>query len=252
MMLFSRIMGSGQPMIILHGLFGMSDNWQSLGKKLAETYEVHLVDQRNHGQSFHSDDFSYPHMSDDLREYVEEKQLEDIILIGHSMGGKTAMHFATQYPDRIAELIIVDIGPKYYPVHHREIIDGLLALSLDAISSRKQADEQLVQHIPIFSTRQFLLKNLWWKEKEQLAWRFNLPVINSKIETVGEALPAERLYNDPCLFIRGGKSNYIYNEDLPLIRHHFPQAELCTIEQAGHWVHAEAPQAFYECIREFL
>ncbi len=238
-------MGSGQPLIILHGLFGSSDNWQTHGKKLAEYFEVYLVDQRNHGKSDWSDDFNYDLMAQDLHEFIEANELEDSILIGHSMGGKTIMRYAQEYPGSIDKMIVVDMGVKSYPIHHDEIIEGLKSINLDEISSRSEAREQLSNYIEQKSIRQFLLKNLYWIEKGKLGWRINLPVLEKRLPEITEALPEKESLVD-VLFIAGGQSNYVLSSDYDGIRNYFPLADFYVIQSAGHWIHAEAPEEFIE------
>lgn len=250
MKLFSKIHGEGDPLIIMHGVFGMSDNWQTLGRKWSETYQVHLLDMRNHGRSPHSDEFSYELMSDDLLEYLDDHSIRKANILGHSMGGKVAMLFAVLNESRVNKLIVADIAPRPYEPHHQQIIAALESLPLDDITSRSEAEEQFA--IDNYGIRQFLLKNLYWKEKNQLEWRFNLPVIAREIEKVGEGLAPQAIFNGPALFIRGGNSNYIRDEDLDEIEMHFPQAQLETIEGAGHWLHAEKPQEFYKRVSAFL
>ena len=248
-----REYGEGSPIVILHGLFGSSDNWVTIGKKLAENYKVYLLDLRNHGASPWSDDWNYEVMSDDVYEFFQNKNIEDAIVIGHSMGGKTAMLFATNnYPVSISKLIIVDIAPKYYPRHHDTILNALLSMDLTSLQSRKEADEALQTEIPDFGTRQFLLKNLGRNKDNGFEWTVNLDIINQKIEEVGKALPTDSIFETPTLFIRGNKSDYIKDEDLVLIRQHFPVSVLKTIEGAGHWVHAEKPVEFLEIVNEFI
>lgn len=251
-LLHSKISGEGQALLILHGLFGMLDNWQALGKKLSENFQVHLVDQRNHGHSFHADGHNYDLMAADLENYIQHHQLNDIVLMGHSMGGKTAMLFASLHPSVVSKLVVVDISPKYYPPHHQEILDGLNAVASKTIRSRKEADTILSGHFPEISMRQFLLKNLYRKTKDTLEFRFNLSSIESDIEQIGEALPAPAIYNGPCLFVKGALSNYIVAGDEDLIEDHFPEASVVSIPKAGHWVHAENPIDFYQSLQEFL
>ncbi len=253
MLLHSRIEGEGKPLIIIHGFLGMSDNWKSLGSLYAtEGFQVHMLDLRNHGKSFHSNEFNYSVMSDDLLEYCQHYNLSKVAIIGHSMGGKVAMLFATTYPERVEKLIVADIGPKYYAPHHDDILAGLNAVDFSTKPDRAQVEEILYPFIPDFGTRQFLMKNLYWMEPGQLAFRFNLPVFNAKIETIGEALPEENHFDKPILFIRGGNSNYILDNDLPEIKKHFPNFELATIPNVGHWLHAENPKLFFEETARFL
>ena len=251
MKLFSRIMGEGQPILIVHGLFGMSDNWQSLGKKFADFYEVHLIDQRNHGRSPHSAIFNYEVLANDLLNYIKNHKLKNVILMGHSLGGKTAMQLAVKHPDLVQKLIIVDISPKAYPVHHDKIIEALQSLDFDDLKSRGEADIKLAEYIDDASVRQFLLKSLYWVEKEQLAFRFNLKAIADHITEVGKVLADKMVYKGPSLFIDGASSAYIVDEDEDLILEHFPEAEIVTIADAGHWVHAEQPKRFFDEVLRF-
>mgnify|MGYP001417074027 FL=1 len=250
MKLHYRKYGEGQPLIILHGLFGSSDNWQTLGKKFAENFEVYLVDQRNHGHSPKSDEFNYQLLSDDLYNLIRDLELENIILVGHSMGGKTVMTFAQKYPEFIEKLIVVDIGPKAYPMHHNIILEGLNSLDLSIIKSRGQADKQLSKFIEDNGVKQFLLKNLFWVEKGQLGWRINIPVLEDKMPNIIAAIP-DKIVENPTLFIRGEKSNYIVEDDFQKIYDQFPNSEIETIYDAGHWVHAENPFSFYNMIIDF-
>ena len=250
MKLHYRKYGEGQPLIILHGLFGSSDNWQTLGKKFAENFEVYLVDQRNHGHSPKSNEFNYQLLSDDLYKLITDLELENITLIGHSMGGKTVMHFAQEHPLFIKKLIVVDIGPKAYPMHHDIILAGLNSLDLSAIKSRGQADKQLSKFIEDIGVKQFLLKNLYWIEKGQLGWRINIPVLEKKMPDILAAIP-DKIVETHTLFIRGEKSNYIVEDDFQSIYDQFPNSEIETIYDAGHWVHAENPFSFYNMVLEF-
>jgi len=246
-------LGTGQPLIIIHGLFGSLDNWMTFAKTMSENHEVYLIDARNHGQSPHSNVFNIQVMADDLKEFIDENQLINSIILGHSMGGKIAMQFAINYPSKIDKLIVVDIAPKAYPVHHELIIEGLQALDFNVIKTRNAADEKLSAYIPEFSVRQFLLKNLYWKEKEQLGFRFNLEVIAKNIHHVGEALVTNgKSFNNPTLFVRGDKSNYILDSDMDEIQKIFPNSNLITIKDSGHWIHAEQPEAFLNTIEQFL
>ncbi len=186
MILNSRIEGNGKPMLIIHGFLGMNDNWKSLGTQFAaQGFQVHALDLRNHRKSFHSNDFSYELMAEDVKQYCEFHQLTNVILLGHSMGGKVAMLLASTYPDLVSKLIIADIGPKSYPPHHQTILEGLNAIDFSEQPSRSDAEEILSTYIKDFGTRQFLLKNLYWETPEQLAFRFNLAVFIDKIEVVG-------------------------------------------------------------------
>ncbi len=252
-MLHSKIEGFGMPLLILHGFLGMSDNWKTIGLQFAlGGFQVHLLDLRNHGRSFHSDEFSYELMVQDIYEYCLANNLEKINIIGHSMGGKTAMLFAVTYPERIEKLIVADIGPKFYPQHHQTILEGLNAIDFSKKPNRSEVEEIMSHYITDFGTRQFLLKSLYWQEPGQLAFRFNLAVFNKKIEEIGKALPENAVFSKPTLFIRGGKSDYILNEDFENLKKHFPDSTIETIPDAGHWLHAENPKMFYEIASSFL
>lgn len=251
MKLHAREYGAGQPLVILHGLFGSSDNWQTLGKKLAEDYHVFLVDQRNHGKSPWSDAFSYEHMASDLGEFLEDRNLNHVILVGHSMGGKTVMRYAQQDATRIAQLVVVDIGPKEYPMHHQTILEGLHSIDFSIHNTRGKCEAQLSKYIAEMPVRQFLLKNLYWKEKGQLGWRINIPVISAAMEEIIGGLPSNQV-DVETLFIRGERSNYIIETDYDSIAEQFPDSTIETFEGVGHWVHAEAPQQFYNTLIEFV
>lgn len=250
--LFYRELGSGNPLIILHGVFGSSDNWMTIARNLEKDYKLFVLDQRNHGQSFHSDEFDYPHMVEDLKHFIEEHEIEAPVILGHSMGGKVAMSFAVKYPSLLRSLVVVDISPRSYPIHHDEILTGLASIDLDSLTSRNEADKQLAKFVSDGSIRNFLLKNLARDEDGKFIWRLNLPIIRMKIERVGVGLGGEAKFNKRTLFIRGALSNYIEMDDYPLITERFPMASIETIEGAGHWVHAEKPELFLQVCRQFL
>lgn len=253
MKLFYRKFGEGQPLIILHGLFGQSDNWNSLARQFSELDNaIYTVDLRNHGLSPHSEEWTYQSMSDDILELITDLKLKDVILIGHSMGGKLAMQFAMLHPELLKKLIVVDIAPKYYPPHHGEILKALNSVDFNVVKNRKDAEAILSESISDMGTKQFLLKNIYWKEDGLLAWRFNLDVITRKIETVGQETPNYSVCNTPTLFIRGERSKYILDTDLQQINTLFPFSEIKTIAQAGHWVHAEKPVDFFEVVVDFV
>jgi len=250
MKLFFRESGQGQPLIILHGLFGSSDNWYSHAKTFAPFFKVYLVDQRNHGQSPHSDEFNYKALTQDLEEFITEHHIENPIILGHSMGGKTAMNFAVKNPDKLDKLIVVDIVPKYYPVHHDQILEGLDAIDLKAVQSRNEADQLLSTYVPEPDVRQFLLKNLS-RNENGFEWKINIAGIDKNIEQIGAALEYPGTYNGPSLFIKGAKSNYYKPGDEEVIKKIFTQADIQTID-TGHWVQAENPQEFSKMVLTFL
>lgn len=254
MKLHSIILGEGTPLLILHGFLGMSDNWKTLGNKIAKekSYQVHLVDQRNHGKSPHSDEHSYELMAKDVKAYCEEHALKDVILMGHSMGGKTAMLAAANYPELIKKLIVVDIAPKYYKPHHQQILKGLTALEEAELASRQEADELLSEFISEKPVRLFLLKNLKRKAEGTYCLKVNLETLKEHIEEIGKGLPQKKSFEGPTLFIKGGNSNYIQEEDKEEIKKQFPLTEFKEIEGAGHWVHAEKMKEFYKLVVEFI
>lgn len=242
-----------RQLLILHGFLGMSDNWKSLAALYTQDgFRVHALDLRNHGRSFHSNAFSYALMAQDVLDYCQENQLTNIALIGHSMGGKVAMLLATSYPNLVSKLIVADIGPKFYPQHHQNILEGLNAVDFSIKPSRSDVETILTNYISDTGTKQFLMKSLYWKESGQLAFRFNLEVFNKKIDEIGVALPENALFENSTLFIRGGNSNYILDSDFALIRSHFPKSILETIPHVGHWLHAENPILFYQISAAFL
>lgn len=243
MILFERHFGSGDPLIILHGLFGQSDNWTSIARKLGEHFSVYTIDLRNHGQSDHDNAMNYAVMAIDLLETIEHLGIHKMHLIGHSMGGKVAMNFALRYPERLHKLLIADIGTRFYEPHHQKILDGLNQLDLGALTSRIDAEDQLSPHIQDKGTRQFLLKNLYRNEEGGFSWRFNLPIITAEINRIGEELPAG-ISLIPTLFYHGGRSTYILPSDYSDILTYFPNAQFRIMENVGHWLHAENPDEF--------
>lgn len=241
----------GPVLIILHGLFGSSDNWQTHAKNFSEYFQVYTVDQRNHGRSPQSIDFNYDVLAEDLYELVNDLNINSFHLLGHSMGGKTAIAFAAEHEELITSLIIVDISHKQYPRHHDVILKGLSSLNLGQITTRGQANKALAQYIDNEAVRQFLLKNLYWVEKGKLDWRMNLPVLSNDIDKVLEEVYF-RTIDTKTLFIRGMLSNYILDSDFDELNLKFPNSKIVSIENAGHWVHAEAPDTFSKTIIDFL
>jgi len=254
MKLFCRQFGSGPPMVILHGLFGISDNWVSIARKLGEQHTVYVPDLRNHGQSPHSRVFDFAVLEDDLLEMTEEYSLENLVLMGHSLGGKTAMYFALHHPQSIKKLIIVDISLRKAPVNteHQLLIDAMLSVDFTKVSARSDVNRQLESRIPDPRLRQFLLKNIYWRDDKTLDWRLNLQAINENLLNIFEGVDVHGLYTGPVLFIRGGRSDYIREEDLGELKNKFPGAVVKTIPGAGHWVHADAPGEFLEVVSVFL
>jgi len=244
--------GEGPPLIILHGLFGSLDNWHTLSKRFGRDFMVFTLDLRNHGRSPHSEEFDYTLMAEDLKEFIDLRSAGGVNLIGHSMGGKTAMQFALTYPESLERLIVVDIAPKAYPPHHNQIIDALYSLDLKSLHSRGEVDAALAEKIPDSAVRQFLMKNLKRDDQGAFAWKVNLDSIHKNYDAINRGFGDDARCEKPTLFIKGGKSNYILEEDTPLIMRIFPRARIETITHAGHWVHAEAPDEFYDTVVNFL
>jgi esterase len=244
--------GQGEPLIVLHGLFGSADNWYSIAKELGKDYTLYLVDLRNHGDSPHSEEWDYQVMSKDILDLMEEEKIREAHIMGHSMGGKVAMNFALDNPEKVMKLIVVDIAPKHYPVHHQAILKGLNAIDLGEIKSRNEADQKLAEYVTDPGIRQFLLKSLGRDENGKFIWKINLPIITDKIENVGEAISGKSSFDHPTLFIGGENSDYISEHDREEIRRYFKDSSIIYIKNAGHWLHAEQPAAVIETVRAFL
>ena len=251
MQLFHKEFGSGKPLVILHGLFGFSDNWQSHAKYLASYYRVILFDLRNHGRSPWSSEHTYKLMAKDVVESLDALGLDRCHFIGHSMGGKVLMHLALENNNYIDKMIVVDMGIKSYPMHHQDVVKAIQSVDIENVSARSQVHEMLKSMLQNEGLIQFLLKNLYWKEKGVLAWRMNIQVLIDRMNEVLSSLPEGEVFND-TLFIRGALSNYILDEDINAIEHQFQNCNVVTIENAGHWVHAEAPEVFIQSVLSFL
>jgi pimeloyl-ACP methyl ester carboxylesterase len=248
-----KTFGRGEPVVILHGLFGTLDNWQTIARQLAGNFSVYIIDQRNHGRSPHADVHDYPSMAEDLRHFMENHWMYRAHLIGHSMGGKTAMQFALEYPDMVNKLVVVDIAPRSYPEWHNHIFDALFSLKPEQFEDRKQAEEVLAKHIDDEGVRLFLLKNLSRKKSGGYELKMNLPVIRRHYADLLAGIDSEgHVFEKPTLFIRGARSQHILPGDEPLIRELFPNAIIKTVEDAGHWVHADQPEEMLKLLRDFL
>ena len=244
--------GQGTPLIILHGLFGSLDNWQTVSRRLSAQFRVIAADQRNHGHSPHSPEMNYPAMAGDVLELMQRLGLSDACVLGHSMGGKTAMQLALLHPERVRKLVVVDIAPRAYYPRHGEIFAGLLSLDLSTFTSRKEIEDALAPSIPDISVRRFLLKSLARSPNGGFRWKINLRDICANYGRLSEAVSGHAPFTKPTLFLRGGASNYIRDADGALIHQLFPQAQMQTIPTAGHWVHAEALEAFLAMVQRFL
>ncbi len=268
MKLHYRQMGEGAPLIILHGLYGSSDNWLNIARELAGHYRVYLPDLRNHGRSPHSPTHTYPDMAADLLEFFDDQGLDQVHLLGHSMGGKAAIFFAADHPARTRSLIAVDIGPSGYSnldepnptaLNHLNITTALYNLDPGQISTIRQADQQLAQAIPYQQVRQFLLKNLKRnKQTGQYQWLLNIEAIRNELPKIMDGLDPQAYQSHggitafPVLFIKGEQSPYIGAKEMEAIHKIFPQAQIETIEQAGHWVHAQKRRPFLSLVSRFL
>ncbi len=251
----SKIFGEDKtstPLLVFHGLFGMLDNWGSFGKDLGEYMPVHLLDLRNHGRSFHSEDMSHDDLANDIANYMVANGIEKAHVLGHSLGGKAVMQFAINYPEKVEKLIVVDISPKAYPPHHQGIIKALQTVDFDKVNSRQEVEEVLHQYIPEKSVIQFLAKNLYWTDDKKLNWRFNLKTLSEKYsEFVSNAIKFG-VFEGDTLFISGEKSNYILPQDDFLIKQQFPKAKIVIVKNAGHWVQADNPVDFAMIVKDFL
>lgn len=244
--------GEGQPLLIIHGLFGSSRNWQSLARQWASNYQVITLDLRNHGDSFHDQQMNYQVMTDDVVELLDHLGLDQIFLLGHSMGGKLAMCLSQQSPQLVKKLVVADIAPVAYEHEYDELIDPILMLDLNQVSNRKQADEELAASIHDQRIRLFLLQNLSFSEGRSV-WKLNWPVLKNAMSSItGFVDISDWSILVPSLFIRGGLSPYVTNQHWTLIQQHFLQSQLVTLEKAGHWLHAEQPGLFYDQVSQFF
>lgn len=254
MKLAYRDFGTGQPLIILHGLFGQSDNWNTLAKQFSEQgFHVYTIDQRNHGLSPHHHEWDYELMADDLHKFINDHQIQNPILMGHSMGGKTVMFFEKKYPGIADKIIIADISPRAYEPHHAEVLKALHAVDFKEIKTRKEAEAKMNEHIQDFGTKQFLLKNIYWRDSDSnlMDWRFNLKTISENYDNVSVKVP-HFTSNSPCLIIKGERSSYITENDKEEFRSMFSDCKFETIAAAGHWVHAEKPKEYFDVVMKFI
>ena len=254
MKLFYRHFGNGKPVVILHGLFGLSDNWVTFGRRLGEQYSVYIPDLRNHGRSPHSPLFDFPALENDLLEMVDEWGLEEIYLVGHSLGGKIAISFSLHHPEIVKKLVVVDISLRKSTSgrHHQELLNAMISVDFSSVHSRSGVDDQLALKVPGTKLRQFLLKNVYWRDHQTLDWRLNLRAINEHLPAIFEGVSDTGFFDGPVMFIRGGMSDYILDTDIPEITMKFPGATVATIANASHWVHADAPGEFFTLVYDFL
>ena len=267
MKLFFQKFGLGPPIIILHGLYGSSDNWVTIARNLANQFTVYLVDQRNHGKSTHHPVHSYQSMIADLDEFMVSEGIEKSILIGHSMGGKTAMLFAASHPDKVNGLIVVDIGPGGYAnidslspmvIAHLNIMSSMLSVDFSKYTTRSEIESKLAETILDVSVRQFIMKNVQRNADNSFSWKFNLDALSNALPEIMGPVKLEKILDDnvnigfPVFFIKGEHSGYISNEQQTLIYKYFPSAKIEVVQKSGHWVHAEQPVEFLEKLKGIL
>jgi esterase len=246
--------GSGDKIVIvLHGFLGSLDNWHSLATEWGNNgLHIYTIDQRNHGRSPHTDHHSIPLMVEDLKDFMDQHYIDSAVILGHSMGGKVAMQFALDYPDRCSKLIVADMAPREYKPGHDDVFDAIFQVSLDTIQTRKEADDAMIPYLGDFGTRQFVMKSLERSADGHYRWKFNLRTLFQDYNDVIKAIHSSHAYSGPTLFIRGGLSLYVKDSDMDDIKALFPAAAIHTIDEAGHWLHADKPKAFYEVVLNFV
>lgn len=253
MRLNHKIYGAGSPVVILHGLFGMMDNWQTMGRMFADAgYMAVLPDLRDHGRSPHTEEFNYHVLADDIRHFLEDNWIYRSVVIGHSMGGKVAMQFASEYEDMVSRLVVIDIAPKRYPPGHHDVIEALLSVDIASLAGRVEAQNILEEKLHDPGTVQFLLKNLSRNKEGGYAWKMNLQLLIKSYANILDEVKPEHVVEVPSLFVRGSNSDYVSDSDFQDILTMFPHATFDTIEGAGHWVHADKPNELFEKIIHFI
>ena len=252
--LHSNLIGnSDRDLFIIHGFLGMGDNWKTHAKKISEKdFRVHLIDLRNHGKSFWSDDFSFELMVEDIYNYAKHNKIKKFSLLGHSMGGNVSMLFAEKFPEFLDKIIIVDIIPKEYKPHHENILNSLESLDFKKINSRKGADFHLSNYIQDERVRQFLLKNLYWIDKENLGLKLNIKILSEFKNKLSIRLKNDLKFDNPSLFLYGENSPYVNESDFPLIKKYFSTVQIIKVPLSGHWVHADNPSFFLDKTINFL
>jgi pimeloyl-ACP methyl ester carboxylesterase len=253
--LFYREYGKGQPLILLHGILGISDNWVTFARRISHLgFRCLIPDQRNHGHSPHHRILNYYALTDDLAEFISRHGLEDPIILGHSMGGKLAMRYTLENPAKVDKLIVVDTSLRTYVRfhYHQQLIDTMLSVDFDTVHSRQEVEDHISSRIDDERLVQFLLKNLFWIDKTRLAWRPDLIAIYDNLENMYDGVFFTTRFERPALFVRGGMSDYILDQDFPAIYTNFPAARVETIESGTHWVHADDPEGFFNLVSGFL
>lgn len=254
MELFYHTYGEGQSLIILHGLYGLSDNWATIARRIAKDYKVYVPDQRNHGYSPHDSTFNYYALVDDLLEFMEQHDIKNPVLMGHSMGGKVAMNFALEYPENVDRLVVIDMGIRKSNIHsiHQTIIQAMESVDFDKLLSRQEIDNHLSNYISAKPLRMFIMKNLKRYSSNRLGWKINLPVIKENMENIGEGIQSNNHFEKPALFVKGGKSDYLTEAEYGDIKKIFPQAVISEIPEATHWLHVDSPEKFCNIVSNFL
>jgi pimeloyl-ACP methyl ester carboxylesterase len=249
-----RIYGTGEPVIILHGLFEISDNWVTMGKSLAEHFTVFIPDLRNHGQSPHSPIFNILVLTDDLLEFIQDRQIDNPFVIGHSLGGKVAMNLALNTLCPLKKLVVIDISPRYYNLRqeHLNIISAMASVNFGNIRARSDVDNLLSQTVTNERIRLFIMKNLYRINDKRFGWRLNLSAIRDNIDNIAAGIQSTNTFKQPTLFVRGILSEYITDQDFGLIYKYFPSATIATIPHTSHWVHVDAPDELYSILYNFL
>lgn len=247
-----KVSGTGPPLIILHGFLGSLDNWQTHARSLSDMATVYIVDARNHGRSPHYPEHNYALMAEDLNAFMDEHGLTKASLLGHSMGGKAVMEFANRYPEKIEKLIVADISPRQYNWNYDSVFEALHNVKLDQVTNRNDAEEMLREVMKEDSMVQFLLKSLDRNPDGTYQWKMNLEVLYNNFDEVIKGIELKGTYHFPTLVIRGGNSKYVLEDDIAQYKQHFTELEIVTLDNAGHWLHAEAPKAFLEAVRNFL
>ena len=250
---FKKYGDEGKPLIILHGFLGSLDNWHTLSTLWSKNgIAVYAVDLRNHGRSPHTEHHSIDLMVDDLKDFMNEHHLSSATILGHSMGGKVAMQFALTFPEMVDKLIVADIAPKKYKPGHDNVFKAIFNVDLDSIKTRKEAEEAMISFLPDFGTRQFILKNMERNDEGKYSWKFNLETLFKEYDEVTKEIQPENTFSGETLFIRGGLSKYIRDNDIETIKNIFPNSRIVTIENAGHWLHADKPEDFSKLVLDFL
>lgn len=246
---YKKIGNSGSTIIILHGLLGALDNWQTIAKQLATNHQVYIIDQRNHGRSPHTNEMSYELLSQDLLEFMQQHTIPKASIIGHSMGGKVAMLFALQHPKMVEKLIVVDIAPTLYDGGHENILFAMAEAPLKSTTDRNEIDKFLQPRIHDFGTRQFILKNLSRDDNGKLEWKSNVETLINNYRALMEFPTVNKQFLAPVYFIKGEKSNYINQDNFEALDVYFPNNKIIEIKNASHWVHADNPVDFYKSIQ---